>query len=118
MWVSLLQNNNYIDTEIVPIKYDSIVLYLSVTVPFAHPSVIMKRSFLETNDIKYGISFYTNAEDYAMWCNLYGQNARFGNLNEFLFKYREFNQSLSKTNRKKIFKDRKDKLVHFLINIT
>jgi hypothetical protein len=41
-----------------------------------------------------------SAEDYQFWCQAYHLGARFGNVNERLFDYRHFEQSLSKVHAK------------------
>lgn len=53
---------------------------------FAHPTVMMRRNILITNNICYN-SDYKNAEDYKMWIDLveYGD---FYNIQEILLKYR------------------------------
>lgn len=78
---------------IVDSKLFGIALVRSV--PFAHGSVIFNRSFYLKNKLFYGNTNYSKAEDYALWCQFYECNATFGNVDDYLFKYRNVNGSLS-----------------------
>jgi len=100
------ENNEYIDSALVPLKHASFMNYLSITTPFAHPSVMIRRNFIIKNNLYYGNTKYKSAEDYALWIEFWNGDAKFGNVNEFLFKYRDFKTSLSKTNKKNISKEK------------
>lgn len=65
------------------------------SVPFAHGSVLFNREFYLKNKLSYGNTKYPKAEDYALWCQFYVHNARFGNVDDFLFNYRDVSGSLS-----------------------
>lgn len=98
------ENNKFLDSILVPLDHQSLLLYLYHGVPFAHGSVMFRHKFLIKNNIKYGENF-TFAEDKALWMKMYDLGAKFGNLNEFLFLYREYNKSLSKQRKSLILKD-------------
>jgi len=95
----------YIDTVYVPLDDNSLLLYLIQGVPFAHGAAVIRKGFLEDNELSYGLGGVKYAEDKALWIRIYSLQGKFGNVNEVLFKYREFNQSLSKINSQEIRKD-------------
>lgn len=78
----------------MPITPDLITITLACTVPFAHGSVMMRSSFLQTHQLQYQAG--AAAEDYQLWCQAYHLGARFGNVDQFIFQYRYLPQSLSK----------------------
>ncbi|MBU1667540.1 glycosyltransferase [bacterium] len=110
------ENNEYIDTALVPLKHASFMNYLSITTPFAHPSVMIRRNFIIKNNLYYGNTKYKSAEDYALWIEFWNGDAKLGNVNEFLFKYRDFGESLSKKNKKGISNDKRKISKNFIIN--
>jgi hypothetical protein len=59
---------------------------------------MMRKAFIDQYDLRYQAS--ASAEDYEFWCKAYHLGARFGNVNELLFDYRHFAQSLSKVHAK------------------
>lgn len=87
-----------IQEVIMPTTPDTITVTMACTVPFAHGSVMMRKAFIDQHQLRYQAS--ASAEDYEFWCNAYHLGARFGNVNEFLFDYRHFAQSLSKVHAK------------------
>ena len=76
----------------VPVTADWISVTLACTVPFAHGSVMMRRSFIESKSFLYTKGL---VEDYTLWCSMREQGAQMGNVDEELYIYRE-HQSLSK----------------------
>jgi len=101
------ENGTYIDSTILPLKENNFLNYLSITTPFCHPTVMIRKEFMITNNIYYGDSEYKTAEDYALWISFFENNAIFGNVNDFLFKYREYEQSLSHVNGAGISSDKR-----------
>ena len=87
-----------IQEVIMPATADLVTINLACTVPFAHGSVMMRKSFIDQHAMRYQAS--ASAEDYEFWCQAYHLGARFGNVNELLFDYRHFAQSLSKVHAK------------------
>lgn len=83
---------------LMPQTPDLIMITLACTVPFAHGSVMMRKAFLDQHDLLYQKG--ASAEDYDFWCAAYALGARFGNIREPLFHYRNFSQSLSKVHAK------------------
>lgn len=76
----------------MPTTADWMAVTLACTVPFAHGSVMMRRSFLDSKSLSYLPGLI---EDYSLWCSMYEHGAQIGNLNEELYIYRE-HKSLSK----------------------
>ena len=68
------------------------------------------------NNLFYGQTLYKNAEDYALWIEFWNNGARFGNVDEFLFKYRDFKDSLSKKNKKGISNDKREISKNFILS--
>lgn len=97
------KNGNIISDIVVPFKEEMLIAMAS-GVPFAHPSVMMRKSIFDKN-ISYGDNGYHNAEDLALWFKLYNENFSFGNVAEKILKYRDLDLSVSKTNHKGIRKD-------------
>lgn len=59
---------------------------LAMSTCFAHPSVMIRRSVLVSNNVTYDLD-YKNAEDYSMWIDL-SQYGNYANLSESLLLYR------------------------------
>lgn len=93
-------NNKYLDTIYTPLDEYSLLLYLILTVPFAHGSVMIRKRFIIKSHIEYGLNNIKYAEDKAFWIDMFRNNAKFGNVNEVLFEYRELNNSISKVKAK------------------
>jgi hypothetical protein len=83
---------------IMPTSADLVTITLACTVPFAHGSVMMRKAFIDQHALCYQAK--ASAEDYQFGCEAYHLGARFGNVNERLFDYRHFEQSLSKVHAK------------------
>jgi len=86
----------------VPLSNINCFIRLFSAVPFAHPSVIMRKEFLIINNISYGMNTKRYAEDLDMWINLYNSGAKFGNINSKQLKYRVVKNSLSRQNKDKL----------------
>lgn len=92
------KNNKYISARVVSTEIDFNKIILTRSVPFAHGSVMFKKDFYINNNLKYGLTSYFKAEDYALWQQFSLNNARISNVDEFLFKYRNLDNTLSKQN--------------------
>lgn len=102
----LNKENKYLDVFFAPLNIDSILLYLLQGVPFAHGSVIIRSSFLRENKLLYG-SNRRFAEDKSLWYMMYNSGAKFGNLNEIAYQYREHKGSLLNKRNELIYNDHK-----------
>lgn len=78
----------------VPLSSDEFTVCLANTVPFAHGSVMLRRSFLVNNQLQYGPGLYS--EDYDLWIRMYEKGAIFLNCKSVLFSYRKHATSLTK----------------------
>jgi glycosyltransferase involved in cell wall biosynthesis len=87
-------NNATIKVLQMPIEKDEITVCLANTVPFAGGSVMMRSDFLKEFKLKYGPGKF--AEDYDLWIKIYEAGGIFININEVLYKYRDYKISLSK----------------------
>jgi glycosyltransferase involved in cell wall biosynthesis len=92
------EHSHYLSARVVSCKQDFNKMILARSVPFAHGSVMFKKSFYEKNYLRYGNTKYNKAEDYALWIDFVDHNAKISNVDEFLFKYRHLENSLSKQN--------------------
>lgn len=86
-------------------KEHEILLTMASNVPFAHPSVLINKSFLITHKLNYGVFGHKVAEDLDLWMQMYNRGAKFGNVDAILLKYRLLNDSLSSVNNKLIKKE-------------
>lgn len=69
-----------------PLTHEDIVVGLLVGSPFCHPSVMLRKQVLETNQLQYDPSMEP-AEDYSLWVQLM-QYTKACNLPEILLHYR------------------------------
>jgi hypothetical protein len=75
------KNGKLISTSLVPLNESSFITYLSNgIVPFAHGSVIIRKSFLLKNNLKYGPNKFS--EDYCLWVQIYNNNGIFINFDD------------------------------------
>jgi len=99
--------------NVVPISHEMCTLSLLFKVPFAHPSVMIRKRFLDENSLEYGQSAYKIAEDLDLWLRMQKCGARFGNVDSVVLKYRILGESLSKANNAPILKETKAMLRQF-----
>lgn len=90
------ESTNYIDARVVSCDQKLNQLILARAVPFAHGSIIIRKSFLANKCLEYGQTKYAKAEDYALWTTCAEKGAKISNVNDFLFKYRHIEGTLSK----------------------
>ena len=93
-WVEVLFEDGQKRTWKTPLEHEKIKPHLLFSVPFAHPSVIM-RNYFGTAFPFYDEDFNT-VEDYKLWCDLL-LCTKFANYPEILLTYRYHESSLSKT---------------------
>lgn len=120
------ESGKLLDAKIMPLSPENIAIRLAYGVPFAHGSVLMRREFINKNDLKYDSAGI--AEDYSLWIKFFYRKAKMGNANEFLFKYRVLDSSASvrlgkenrlacKKLRKEYIKVNKNVLIEYLDRI-
>lgn len=83
-------------SRVVPCGDSEILFTLAKTVPFAHSSVMLKKSFLMLNNLSYTIGKDCISEDYDLWIRMYDCGAKFGNVDAWVLKYRLSDTSLNK----------------------
>jgi glycosyltransferase involved in cell wall biosynthesis len=108
--------NNVLEEHKVPKTESEIIITLATNMPFAHSCVMIKKSFLSKNNLKYGLNGYRNAEDLDLWILMYENGAKFGNVDENILKYRILSSSMSRTNRKEIKKESDRQFDSFIKN--
>lgn len=104
-YISIREDNSTQKSVVVAKKNYEILLTMASNVPFAHPSVMIKKSFLDCHKLCYGAYGNKVAEDLDLWMQMYNKGARFGNVGSKLIKYRILNDSLSSINNKLIKKE-------------
>jgi|TARA_Y100000389_G_scaffold166278_1_gene170903 glycosyltransferase involved in cell wall biosynthesis len=97
--------NKIKNTNLFPTTHYMCFLSLAFRVPFAHPSVMIRKKFLTENNLMYGQSSFKTIEDLDLWIRMYYKGAKFGNVDEILLKYRNYPNSLSKILLKNILKE-------------
>ncbi len=97
--------NEKIDFVLTPLKDQNLIFYLISSVPVPHGGAMIRKSFLTDNKILYGMNDINHAEDKAFWCEIYEAGGKFTNVDEVLFEYRTYAQSLSYRNKKRISSD-------------
>ena len=110
----LINKNGKINgLNVVPTSHKMCTLSLFFKVPFAHPSVMIRKQFLDENYLEYGQSSYKIAEDLDLWLRMHRCGARFGNVDSVVLKYRILGDSLSKVNNTLVLKETKAMLRQF-----
>ena len=84
--------------SISPLGHEACTLCLGFDVPFFHPTVMFKTSFVLEHNLRYGQSLYKAAEDYDLWVRMHQAGALFGNVDAVVLKYRVLGNSLSRNN--------------------
>ena len=109
-------NGKLVKNIIVPKNEKLITLSLAFKVPFAHPTVMIRSSFLKKNNLCYGQSNYHDAEDYDLWIRCYLSGAKLGNVSEKVLHYRVLEGSLSRSNKRKVKKDTRQMTDKFILD--
>lgn len=104
-YISINHDGSINNTHEVPKTTIEILLSMASRVPFAHPSVMIRRSFLSKHSLKYGMYGDKVAEDLDLWMNMYNAGAKFGNLESCILKYRLLPNSLSVVNHRVMKKE-------------
>ena len=94
-YVIIREDGSFLRENIVPKQAFEISLTMASSVPFAHPSVMMRRSFLIENKLVYGAYDSKFTDDIDLWMSMYEAGAKFGNTPGPLIKYRQVGNSYS-----------------------
>src|SRR6267378_1750071 len=98
-WFVVNETGKLIDAKIMPLCHDTFTIFLACEVPFAHGSVMMRSEFIHRHSLAYG-GVVLN-EDYDFWIRFFEKRAKFVNVDDFLYKWRDLDYSLTGTLRKK-----------------
>jgi len=109
------EDGTLLNYHLVPISHQLCVISLASKVPFAHPSVMMRNSFILEHQLKYGNGPSIISEDLDMWNDFYNSGAIFGNVDELVIQYRILQNSISRLGHKTIQKETKVVLKKFLM---
>lgn len=93
------------ETYAGPLSQEGCWAFLASAPPFAHGSLLLRRSFLQRHALRYGQTEFRRAEDYALWVQCALAGARMGNVDAVLFQYRVTGGSLSRSKQWGIFRD-------------
>lgn len=93
-WAQIKENGQRFRTLYGPNKGDEIVATLANTVPYAHGSFMIRKSFIERHNLKYRSGF---SEDYELWIRCFEFGAKFGVVNAVLYLHRRHEGSITST---------------------
>jgi hypothetical protein len=93
-WMSPLQTGGRKNWFPYPAQHEAIKVHLLFYTALAHPTVIMRRAFLEKHNLRYEEE-WKHAEDYALWARCAGLFA-LHNIQEILVQYRIHDGNISK----------------------
>lgn len=91
--------------NLTPRSHELCLLSFSSKVAFAHPTVMIRKSFLDRNNLKYGQVEFKNAEDLDLWIRIINLGGKLGNVDNVILKYRILKDSLSRSNNSNILRD-------------
>lgn len=93
-WVEVFGDDIRKKHWVLPVNDKELKVRLLFSIPFVHPSVMMRKSIIDRNGLRYQ-SAYVNAEDYKLWLD-FSWCANFSNLPQTLLKYRYRSDSVSR----------------------
>jgi glycosyltransferase involved in cell wall biosynthesis len=93
-WAQIDESGHQLSTLYAPRLADEVIATLATTVPYAHGSVMIKKSFLDDHDLHYTPGF---AEDYQLWIRLLECGAKFGIADKILYLHRTHQKSITQT---------------------
>jgi glycosyltransferase involved in cell wall biosynthesis len=115
-YMTISEKGHLIKSYSTPRSHEMCTLSLISKVPFAHPSVMIRRDFLIINNLQYGQSIYQKAEDLDLWVRIHERGGIFANVDDIILKYRIVKSSLSKKNNFKIINQTKALTQKFYFN--
>lgn len=112
-YIAINKKGDFIKSYLCPRGHEMCSLSLMSKVPFAHPSVMLRRQFLLDNNLKYGQSNFKKAEDLDLWIRIHQNGGKFSNVDKTILKYRIIKNSLSKKNDFEIKRETKSLIKRF-----
>lgn len=85
-----------VDSRLTAKNHSEIGIVLAKSVPFAHSSVMMRRPALDSLSLRYSCDKNMVTEDYDLWVRMYLYGLKFGNVADWVLKYRDSHTSLNK----------------------
>ena len=91
-WEKIDANGRVIALHRAPLTQDELIATLATTVPYAHGVIMMRKKFLELNKLRYSLGY---GEDYRLWVECFEHQAKFGAVDQVLYRHREHNTSIT-----------------------
>lgn len=105
-WAQVDSTGHLFATFKAPSSYEQIVATLATTVPYAHGSIMLRKSFLSNHQLGYRDCY---GEDYDLWIRFFGCGAKFGSVDETLYFHRFHKSSI--TSKKSVEQAKASKLL-------
>jgi glycosyltransferase involved in cell wall biosynthesis len=93
-WAQINEYGQRLRTFYGPAQEDEVIATLANTVPYAHGSLMIKKSFIQHHNLRYKLGF---SEDYELWIRCFELGAKFGVVNSVLYLHRSHGGSITNT---------------------
>jgi glycosyltransferase involved in cell wall biosynthesis len=93
-WAQIDAGGHQFATLYAPKLVDEVIATLATTVPYAHGSVMLRKSFLDQYKLQYKLGY---SEDYDLWIRFFELGAHFGFVDTVLYLHRTHPQSITST---------------------
>ncbi len=93
-WAQIDAQGNQFGVLYAPKQIDEVIATLATTVPYAHGSVMIRKSFLAQHHLLYQAGF---SEDYQLWIRCLELGAKFGTVDAVLYMHRSHELSITST---------------------
>jgi len=93
-WAQIDAQGKQFGVLYAPKQMDEVVATLATTVPYAHGSVMIRKSFLDQHHLRYQAGF---SEDYQLWIRFLELGAKFGMVDAVLYLHRTHERSITST---------------------
>jgi glycosyltransferase involved in cell wall biosynthesis len=92
-WIKVFGENVKTSTTKRPSEHNELKTRLLFSVCFAHPTVMIRKDILVSNNLKYNLE-YVNSQDYELW-NRISEVTKMTNIQKVLLKYRISSNSIT-----------------------
>ncbi len=93
-WAQIDAQGKQFGVLYAPKQMDEVIATLATTVPYAHGSVMIRKSFLDQYHLRYQAGF---SEDYQLWIRCLELDAKFGMVDAVLYLHRTHERSITNT---------------------
>jgi hypothetical protein len=93
-WAQIDASGDQFATLYAPKLRDEVIATLATTVPYAHGSIIFRKSFFDRYALQYKAEY---SEDYGLWIRFFELGAQFGLVDTVLYLHRTHPQSITST---------------------